>query len=184
MSESSSAGEPWSMNIESGLRMEREKHEEIEADYIILAAGRVRIMFRSKDPRMVIATNFWTEFILRSTFSLLAADMLVASSLPIYRAFGCQVTLAEKSERLLPSWDENVGAYIAHRLTADWCGYDCCDRNIPVHDLPTEEGRPIIAKADGTKDAPDDLLLVATSSQPNTQSLGLAELGIPFDAVY
>jgi pyruvate/2-oxoglutarate dehydrogenase complex dihydrolipoamide dehydrogenase (E3) component len=28
----------------------------------------------------------------------------------IYRAFGCQVTLAEKSESLLPSWDENVGA--------------------------------------------------------------------------
>jgi pyruvate/2-oxoglutarate dehydrogenase complex dihydrolipoamide dehydrogenase (E3) component len=56
----------------------------------------------------------------------------------IYRAFGCQVTLAEKSERLLPSWDENVGTHIAHQLTA--AGVELMlDRNITVYDLPTEE---------------------------------------------
>jgi Pyridine nucleotide-disulphide oxidoreductase len=60
----------------------------------------------------------------------------------ICRAFGCQVTLAEKSERLLPSWDENVGAHIAQQLTA--VGVELMlDWNIPVYDLPKEEGWPI-----------------------------------------
>ena len=40
-----------------------------------------------------------------------------------------------------------------------------------------EEGWPIIAKADGTEISPD-LILVATGRRPNTESLGLAELGI------
>jgi Pyridine nucleotide-disulphide oxidoreductase len=50
-------------------------------------------------------------------------------------------------------------------------------RQIPVADLPIEEGWPIIAKADGSEISPD-LLLVATGRRPNTEDLELAELGI------
>ena len=46
----------------------------------------------------------------------------------------------------------------------------------PVHDLPMEEGYPIISKGDGTEISPD-LVLVATGRRPNTESLGLEELG-------
>jgi pyruvate/2-oxoglutarate dehydrogenase complex dihydrolipoamide dehydrogenase (E3) component len=94
----------------------------------------------------------------------------------IYRGLGCQVTLAEQRERLLPDWDESVGAHIAQQLTAD--GVELMlGRRIPVDDLQTEEGWPIIAKADGNEISPD-LILVATGRRPNIESLGLAELGI------
>ena len=43
--------------------------------------------------------------------------------------------------------------------------------------MPRRKGWPIIANADGTEISPD-LLLVATGRRPNTESLGLAELGI------
>jgi pyruvate/2-oxoglutarate dehydrogenase complex dihydrolipoamide dehydrogenase (E3) component len=50
-------------------------------------------------------------------------------------------------------------------------------RHISVNDVPRQKGWPIIAKAEGTDISPD-LLLVATGSSPNIESLGLAELGI------
>jgi pyruvate/2-oxoglutarate dehydrogenase complex dihydrolipoamide dehydrogenase (E3) component len=50
-------------------------------------------------------------------------------------------------------------------------------RQIAVADIPVEDGWPIITNADGTEIAPD-LLLVATGRRPNTENLGLTELGI------
>ena len=69
-----------------------------------------------------------------------------------------------------------MGEYIAQQLSAD--GVELMlGRKIPVHDLPMEEGYPIISKADGTEISPD-LVLVATGRRPNIESLGLEELGI------
>ena len=156
---------------------QHEKHEEIEADYIILATGARPDYVGSKDSRIVNSDELLDRIHPPAHLFIIGGGYVGCEFAAIYRAFGCQVTLAEKSERLLPSWDENVGAHIAHQLTA--AGVELMlDRNIPVNDLPTEEGWPIIAKADGTEISPD-LLLVATGRRPNTESLGLAELGIP-----
>jgi pyruvate/2-oxoglutarate dehydrogenase complex dihydrolipoamide dehydrogenase (E3) component len=77
----------------------------------------------------------------------------------IYRGLGCQVTLAEQSERLLPDWDESVGSHIAQQLPRD--GVELMlGRRIPVNDLPMNEGWPITAKADGTEISPDLVLVV------------------------
>jgi dihydrolipoamide dehydrogenase len=154
-----------------------EKHEEIEADNIILATGARPDYVGSKDSRIVNSDELLERIHPPAHLFIIGGGYVGCEFAAIYRAFGCQVTLAEKSERLLPSWDENVGAHIAHQLTA--AGVELMlDRNIVVNDLSMEEGWAIIAKADGTEISPD-LLLVATGRRPNTESLGLAELGIP-----
>jgi dihydrolipoamide dehydrogenase len=154
-----------------------EKHEEIEADNIILATGARPDYVGSKDSRIVNSDELLERIHPPEHLFIIGGGYVGCEFAAIYRAYGCQVTLAEKSERLLPSWDENVGAHIAHQLTA--AGVELMlDRNIVVNDLSMEEGWAIIAKADGTEISPD-LLLVATGRRPNTESLGLAELGIP-----
>src|SRR3984893_17789304 len=159
------------------ITAENGKQEEIEVDYIILATGARPDYIGSQNSRIINSDDLLDRIHPPGHLFIVGGGYVGCEFAAIYRAFGCQVTLAEKSERLLPSWDESVGAHIAHQLNA--AGVELMlDRSIPVYDLPTEEGWPIIAKADGTEISPD-LLLVATGRRPNIESLGLAELGIP-----
>jgi pyruvate/2-oxoglutarate dehydrogenase complex dihydrolipoamide dehydrogenase (E3) component len=158
------------------ITTENGKQEEIEADYIILATGARPDYTGSQNSRVINSDDLLDRIHPPAHLFIVGGGYVGCEFAAIYRGFGCQVTLAEKSERLLPSWDESVGAHIAHRLSAE--GVELMlGRDIPISDLPVEQGCPIIAKADGSEFAPD-LLLVATGRRPNVESLGLAELGI------
>jgi pyruvate/2-oxoglutarate dehydrogenase complex dihydrolipoamide dehydrogenase (E3) component len=153
-----------------------EKGEEIEAENIILATGARPDYIGSLNARLVNSDGLLDRIHRPAHLFIVGGGYVGCEFAAIYRGLGCQVTLAEQSERLLPDWDESVGALIAQQLSAD--GVELMlGRKIPFHDLPMEEGWPIIAKPDGTVVSPD-LVLVATGRRPNVESLGLAELGI------
>src|ERR1700736_1687240 len=155
---------------------EFEQHEEIEADYVVLATGARPDYVGSQNSRMIKSDELLDRIHPPAHLFIVGGGYVGCEFAAIYRGFGCQVTLAEKGERLLPNWDESVGAHIAQQLTAD--GVELIlGWQFPVNDLPMEGGWPIIAKADGTEISPD-LLLVATGRRPNIESLGLGELGI------
>ena len=155
---------------------ESEKQEEVEADYIILATGARPDYSGSRNSRMVNSDELLNRIHTPGHLFIVGGGYVGCEFAAIYRGLGCQVTLAEQSERLLPGWDESVGAHIAQQLTAD--GVELMlGRHIPVYDLPSEEGRPIITNSEGKEISPD-LVLVATGRRPNIESLGLAELGI------
>lgn len=157
---------------------EHEKHEEIEAENLILATGSRPDYLGAKNSRVVNSDELLDRLQPPPAHLFVIGGGFVGCEFAaIYRGFGSQVTLAEQGERLLPDWDESVGAYIAKQLAAD--GVELLfDRHISADSLPIEDGWPIITIADGTEISPD-LLLVATGRKPNTESLGLAELGIP-----
>ena len=118
------------------------------ASPVILATGARPDYVGSKDSRIVNSAELLETIHPPAHLFFIGARYVGCAFAAIYRAFGCQVILAEKSECLLQRWDENVGAHIAHQLSA--AGVELMlDRNIPVYDLPTEEGWPIIGKADG-----------------------------------
>jgi pyruvate/2-oxoglutarate dehydrogenase complex dihydrolipoamide dehydrogenase (E3) component len=158
------------------ITSEHEKQEEIEADNIILATGARPDYLGSQDSRLINSDQLLDRINPPSHLFIVGGGYVGCEFAAIYRRFGCQITLAEQSERLLGGWDESVGTHIAQRLAED--GVELIlGRQIPVHNLPMKEGRPIIAKSDGTEFSPD-LVLVATGRRPNIESLGLAELGI------
>lgn len=151
-------------------------HEEIEAEHIVLATGARPDYSRSQDARIINSDELLERIHPPAHLFIVGGGYVGCEFAAIYRGFGCQVTIAEQSECLLPDWDESVGTHIAHQLSAD--GVELMlGRRISVEDLPKEEGWPIIAKSDGTEISPD-LLLVATGRRPNIEGLGLAELGI------
>jgi dihydrolipoamide dehydrogenase len=158
------------------ITTEYEKHEEIQADSIILATGARPDYLGAQNSRLVNSNELLDRNHPPGHLFVVGGGYVGCEFAAIYRGFGCQVTLAEQSERLLPDWDESVGAYIAQRLSAD--GVELMlGQKISVQDLPMEQGWPLITKPDGTEISPD-LLLVATGRKPNIESLGLAELGI------
>jgi dihydrolipoamide dehydrogenase len=158
------------------IMTKNEVHEEIEADSIILATGARPDYLGSPKSRMINSDELLDTIHTPTHLFIIGGGYVGCEFAAIYRGFGCQVTLAEQSEHLLPGWDASVGTYIEQQLAA--AGVELMlGRQILVADLPVEEGWPIIAKADGSEISPD-LLLVATGRRPNTEDLGLAKLGI------
>ncbi len=152
------------------------KQEEIEADYIVLATGARPDYSGSENSRILNSDELLDRIHPPAHLFIIGGGYVGCEFAAIYRGFGCQVTLAEESDRLLSDWDESVGTYIAQQLAAD--GVELMlGQHISVGDLAVEQGWPIIAKPDGTEISPD-LLLVATGRRPNSESLGLDELGI------
>src|SRR6202022_4059678 len=97
----------------------------------------------------------------------------------IYRALGCRVSLVEQQERLLSSWDPNVGERVAAELSAN--GVELyLGRKVEPEKVPIEDGYPILTLPDGEEISPD-LVLVATGRRPNVESIGLDRLGIAAD---
>jgi pyruvate/2-oxoglutarate dehydrogenase complex dihydrolipoamide dehydrogenase (E3) component len=158
------------------ITTKNETQEEIEADSIILATGARPDYPGSQNSRMINSDELLDTIHTPAHLFIVGGGYVGCEFAAIYRGFGCQVTLAEQSERLLPGWDVSVGKHIAQQLAAT--GVELIlGHQIAVADIPVEDGWPIITKADETEISPD-LLLVATGRRPNTENLGLAELGI------
>ncbi|HTC12847.1 MAG TPA: NAD(P)/FAD-dependent oxidoreductase, partial [Chthoniobacterales bacterium] len=158
------------------ITTQNESHEEIEADSVILATGARPDYQGIPNSRMINSDELLDTVHTPAHLFIIGGGYVGCEFAAIYRGFGCQVTLAEQNEQLLPGWDASVGKHIAQQLAAS--GVELIlGRQIAVADIPIEDGWPIITKADETEISPD-LLLVATGRRPNTDNLGLSELGI------
>jgi pyruvate/2-oxoglutarate dehydrogenase complex dihydrolipoamide dehydrogenase (E3) component len=111
------------------ITTEYEKHEEIEVDSIILATGARPDYIGSQNSRIINSDQLLDRIHPPAHLFIIGGGYVGCEFAAIYRGFGCQVTLAEQSDRLLPDWDENVGAHIAQQLAAD--GVELMLANIP-----------------------------------------------------
>ena len=155
---------------------ENGEQEDIEGEYIILATGARPDYVSYQNSRILNSDEFLDRLNPPAHLFIVGGGYVGCEFAAIYRGFGCQVTLAEQSDRLLPTWDESVGSYLAQRLTEDGVELKL-GKHIPVEDVPRRKGWPIIIEPGGAEIAPD-LLLVATGRRPDIESLGLAELHI------
>jgi pyruvate/2-oxoglutarate dehydrogenase complex dihydrolipoamide dehydrogenase (E3) component len=117
------------------ITTEQEKHEEIEAENIVLATGARPDYLGAENSRVVNSDELLDRIHPPDHLFIVGGGYVGCEFAAIYRGFGCQVTLAEQGDRLLSDWDESVGAHIAKQLAADgvelWLG-----RHIPLDHLP------------------------------------------------
>src|SRR5260370_18091 len=151
-------------------------HEDIEAEYIILATGSRPDYLASEGSRFFNSDDLIARVYPPSHLFIIGGGYVGCEFASIYRALGCRVSLAEQRERLLPDWDPSVGERVAAELSADGVELHL-GRNIEVEKVPTEDGYPILTEPDGDQISPD-LVLVATGRRPNVESIGLDRLGI------
>ena len=150
-------------------------HEDIEAEYIILATGSRPDFSSSTGSRFFNSDDLIARVYPPSHFFIIGGGYVGCEFASIYRALGCRVTLVEEGERLLPGWDASVGECC--RGTLSKRRRSISGRKVEVEKVPQEDGYPIFTEPDGDEISPD-LVLVATGRRPNVESIGLEDLGI------
>jgi len=154
-------------------------HEDIEAEYIILATGSRPDYSSSQGSRFFNSDDLIARVLPPHHLFIIGGGYVGCEFASIYRALGCRVSLAEQQERLLPGWDPNVGERVAAELSAN--GVELyLGRKVEPEKAPIEDGYPILTLPDGEEISPD-LVLVATGRRPNVESIGLDRLGIAAD---
>jgi dihydrolipoamide dehydrogenase len=154
-------------------------HEDIEAEYIILATGSRPDYSSVQGSRFFNSDDLIARVLPPYHLFIIGGGYVGCEFASIYRAVGCRVSLVEQQERLLSSWDPDVGERVAAELSAN--GVELyLGRKVEAEKVPIEDGYPILTLPHGEEISPD-LVLVATGRRPNVESIGLDRLGIAAD---
>jgi pyruvate/2-oxoglutarate dehydrogenase complex dihydrolipoamide dehydrogenase (E3) component len=99
----------------------------------------------------------------------------------MFRRFGAEVTVVERSERLIPREDEDVSAQIQAILEAEGITLELGSDCIRVHPHP-EGARVGFNCKEGEEEVIGTHVLLAVGRRPNTDDLGIDKAGIALDA--
>ncbi|QLQ14842.1 MAG: mycothione reductase [Micropruina sp.] len=164
--------------------------EEITAERFVLAAGsrpRVPDLPGLADPD-VAARVHTSDSVMRidelaRRLVIVGGGAVAAEFAHVFAAFGTQVTMLNRSERLLRSEDDEVAAAFTDHLASRVA----LRLNQRVTDVvKTDRGSLLVASVDPegiTYDFETDLVLLAIGRTPNSDRLGLETAGIDVDEV-
>ena len=160
-----------------GLATIHGEPELIEADYIILATGsRPEFDAQGSNSRLVNSTELLMRSDLPRHLLVVGGGYIGCEFASIFRSLGSTVTLVEKRGRLLPTWDEAVGDFIAGAMRS--AGIEVhLGFALDVSHLQESSEQPAFMLGDGSRITPD-LVLAATGRKPNVEDLGLAKMDI------
>ena len=108
---------------------------------------------------------------------ILGAGYISLEYAQVYARFGCQVTVIEHGERLLPREDDEVAATVKAVLERDGVRFRTGANATALE----RDGNGIALLVDG-ECVTGSHLLVAIGRQPNVEALGLARAGVTCDA--
>src|SRR5271157_1364583 len=160
-----------------GLAKTHGEPEFIETDYIILATGsRPEFDGHLSGSRLVNSAELLRQSDLPRHLLVVGGGYIGCEFASIFRSLGSTVTLVEKRGRLLPTWDEAVGDFIAKAMRLAGIelhlGFD-----LDVSHLQKTSEQPTFMLGDGTR-ITADLVLAATGRKPNVEDLGLEMMDI------
>ena len=160
-----------------GLATTHGEPEFIESDYIILATGsRPEFDAHGSSSRLVNSAELLMRSDLPRHLLVVGGGYIGCEFASIFRSLGSTVTLVEKSGRLLPTWDEAVGDFIAEAMRL--AGIELhLGFALDVSHLQQSSEQPAFILGDGGRITPD-LVLAATGRKPNVEDLGLAVMDI------
>jgi dihydrolipoamide dehydrogenase len=148
----------------------------IEAENIIVATGSRPAFADNSNPRLVNS-----DVLLRTTtrpgrLAIVGGGHIGCEFASIYRTLGSEVTIIERQNQLLPGWEPDAAKRVTDALQTHgvrlWL-----NREVSLGQITTDERGVHIAMPNyETADA--DLILLADGRRPNTEDLGLGELGI------
>jgi dihydrolipoamide dehydrogenase len=148
----------------------------ITADNIILAAGSRPQFHGSSMPKLVNSDELLRIITLPGHLAIVGAGYIGCEFASIYRTLGCEVTLIEKENRILPGWEPEAGKRVAQVLE---------DREVRIkldHQVSfaqvEERQDGVCIRGPGEQSIEANLVLVATGRAPNSIGLGLMSLGI------
>jgi len=155
---------------------ERGFRKTITGDNIIIATGSRPAFYGSSIRRLVNSEELLNITTLPRHLAIIGGGYVGCEFASIYRALGCDVTLIEAKDRILPGWEPEAGERVAEalRYRGVRIELDC-----PVsYECTIEKADCVCIPGPGGRDVEADRVLVATGRKPNSKELGLEELGI------
>jgi dihydrolipoamide dehydrogenase len=148
----------------------------LTADNIIVATGSRPAFHESSRPRVINSDELLRVTTLPGHLVIIGAGYIGCEFASIYRTLGCEVTLFEKENRILPRWEieaaERVAEMLEMRGVKVRLGEDIALDRI-------EEGETGVRVPDRAGVGVEaDSVLVATGRKPNSEGFGLKALGI------
>ena len=155
---------------------ERGTKKTITADNIIVATGSRSEFYASSIRRVVNSDELLRVTTIPKSLAIIGAGYIGCEFASIYRTLGCEVTLIEKENRILPGWETEAGERVAQALK---------DRRVkiqfnhPVSFAQFEEKEDgVYMPGPGEQSIEANLALMATGRTANLEGLGLNALGI------
>jgi dihydrolipoamide dehydrogenase len=155
---------------------ERGSVKTIAADNVIVATGSRPEFYGSSIPGMVNSEELLRITTLPERLVVIGGGYIGCEFASIYRTLGCEVTLIERKERVLPGWELEAGKRVEETLKKLGVRI-ILDHHISFPLAEAAEDRVSLQGPNGqTIEA--DLVLVATGRKPNTENIGLDAIGI------
>jgi dihydrolipoamide dehydrogenase len=154
----------------------------IEAKAIILATGsRPKVVpgFEFDEKTVLSSTGFLLSQDLPKRLIVLGAGAIGMETAFVMNAFGVEVRVVELMDRVLPLEDAESAAIVANEFSRRGIAVAAGTRALRLERMPEGGVRLVTVSPGGSEEATEaDRLLVAVGRSPNTQNLGLEELGI------
>ncbi len=128
-------------------------------------------------PRIFLADQMLDISYIPGQLLVVGAGAVGVEMAAIFRELGSQVTLIEALDRILPSEDSEIAAYLLTLLTRRKIKVQC---SVTVESVDETGEGFAVRLSDGTQLAPDTILL-AVGRRFNTEGIGLEELGVAMD---
>jgi dihydrolipoamide dehydrogenase len=148
----------------------------VTADNVIVATGS-RPDFHASAKRGVVNSDELLRMpSLPRRLVIIGAGYIGCEFGSIYRTLGCAVTLMEKENRVLPTWESEAGERVAQALVRQGVTV-LLNQSISLDQIDSNlEGIWIGGLGDSRVET--DLILMATGRIPNSRGIGLGVLGI------
>lgn len=155
---------------------------ELRTKYVLLATGSSTTSLGGlvPDGRHIYDTDqIWSLEDFPSKVLIVGGGAVGVEFAYMFRMYGSQVVLVELKDRLLPSEDipEDSSRYLARKLKR--LGVDIRLRTT-IKEWKPHNGGLLVTLSDGAQ-VEADIILLGVGRRPNTQNLGLEELGVEKD---
>jgi dihydrolipoamide dehydrogenase len=148
----------------------------LSADNVIVATGS-RPDFHASGKRGVVNSDeLFRISSLPGRVVIVGAGYIGCEFASIYRTLGCAVTLIEKENRVLPTWENEAGERVAQALVRQGVNV-LLNQFVSLGQIDTYMSG-IAIRGLGDKAVEADLILMATGRIPNSRGIDLGVLGI------
>ena len=157
--------------------------QRVEAQSIVIATGSrpVQLPLPGMDlPGVIDSTAALALEELPRRLLIIGGGVIGVEFADIFGAFGVQVTIVEMMSSLLPLMDADLGQSLG-RMMARRGVQTYLDSRLTQIDAVDDGLRATIATPDGQLSLDTDQVLIAVGRRPNTEMMGLAQVGVHTD---
>ena len=161
--------------------------QEIKTKNIVIATGSRPRLFPGMDVDGDRVQHVWQLIVDKrkpERIAIVGGGVIGCEMATVFRSYGCEVTILEAMERLLPREDQRVTQLLQRAFERQGIKV-ATGAKVESAKKEGDAARVVYSGKDGNKQTLDvDRCLIAIAMQPNTENLGLEQVGVQLERGY